>query len=276
MYFRPESPFSTILQIYFYVVGVSEPRKAADGNSLPSAREISVIVHRPSYKDDPKFTVMLAVWGQFMDHDVTATALNQGANGTSISCCHAWETPGLKPHPECFPVRLSPQDPFYHTYNITCMEFVRSAAAPTCGLGPRDQLNQASSYLDGSVVYGATDELMAKLRTFKNGFMKTYMTDDGRPLLPISDDPNDGCNRVELNKKGRYCFLSGDARANENLHLTTMHLLWVRQHNRLAAELQKLNPHWNDEILYQESRRIVAAQIQHITYNEFLPIIVGE
>lgn len=46
--------------------------------SLPSARLISIGVHRPSYSSDPNFTVMLAVFGQFLDHDITATALNQG------------------------------------------------------------------------------------------------------------------------------------------------------------------------------------------------------
>lgn len=53
---------------------------ASDGSPLPSARAVSVTVHRPVYRDDPKFTVMLAVWGQFMDHDVTATALSLGTS----------------------------------------------------------------------------------------------------------------------------------------------------------------------------------------------------
>jgi hypothetical protein len=103
-----------------------------------------------------------------------------------------------------------------------------------------------------------------------------FRTPDNRDLLPISTDPNDGCNRAEMNAAGKYCFESGDARSNENLHLTSMHLIWARHHNYLCDGLAKENPDWDDEKLFQEARKILGAQMQHITYNEFLPLVLGD
>jgi len=72
------------------------------------------------------------------------------------------------------------------------------------------------------------------------------------------------------------CYKAGDFRANGFPQLTAIHTLWMREHNRLAEKLSYINPHWDDERIFQEARKIVIASIQHITYAEWLPALLGE
>jgi len=62
---------------------------------------------------------------------------------------------------------------------------------------------------------------------------------------------------------------------NEWSGLATQHTIWVREHNRIEQKLHEVNPHWNGERLFQETRRIVNALWQFAIYNEYLPIVVG-
>jgi peroxidase len=62
--------------------------------------------------------------------------------------------------------------------------------------------------------------------------------------------------------------VAGDVRANENIALTSIHTLFAREHNRIVGLL----PTWlSQEDRFQLARRVVGAEIQFITYNEFLP-----
>lgn len=69
--------------------------------------------------------------------------------------------------------------------------------------------------------------------------------------------------------------LLGDTRTNQMISLVVLHTVFMREHNRIAGELQHLNPHWTDEDLFLEARRILIAELQVITYKEFLPAVVG-
>nr|CAH7728346.1 unnamed protein product [Callosobruchus chinensis] len=70
-------------------------------------------------------------------------------------------------------------------------------------------------------------------------------------------------------------FSLGDTRVNQNPQLTILQVVLLREHNRLASALAAINPHWDDETLFQEARKINIAQHQYITYYEWLPIYIG-
>jgi hypothetical protein len=89
-------------------------------------------------------------------------------------------------------------------------------------------------------------------------------------LLPFNDEglANAGGDSADL-------FLAGDVRANEQVALTAVHTLFVREHNRLADEIAERDPRLPGDEIYERARQIVAAQIQVITYEEFLPTLLG-
>eukprot|EP00095_Tigriopus_kingsejongensis_P007792 maker-scaffold370_size193435-snap-gene-0.40 protein:Tk07792 transcript:maker-scaffold370_size193435-snap-gene-0.40-mRNA-1 annotation:"hypothetical protein DAPPUDRAFT_320790" len=255
------------------------PKRVRRNNRiLPSARAVSTAIHKKLDTDTLTFTMMVMQWGQFLDHDLTFTPMRRGFQNSLIRCC----TDDGKPlpenlmHEECRPIEVPTTDPFFSQFNVTCMEFVRSLAAPKrdCSLGPRDQMNQVTSFIDASNVYGSTQEEQDRLRLLRNGKLRYTDLHIRKPLLPPLDQEI-AQEECRISTPNLHCFEAGDERVNEQPGLTSMHTMWLREHNRLARELQKENPHWEDERIYHETRKIVGAMHQHITFNEWLPIVLG-
>ncbi|XP_015784100.1 peroxidase [Tetranychus urticae] len=247
-----------------------------DGSPLPSARMVTATVHRDVDRPDSDLTILIMSWGQFIDHDLTLAAPPRDENDLEFDCCELRER-GTD-HPLCAPIIIPDDDPLYSPFGKRCHDFKRSVAGhrPNCALGPRAHINTLSSPIDANFIYGSSDALARRLRAFKGGLMKVWDRFNAyglKPLLPPeSDNPERDCT---ARPRHLFCFIAGDERVNEQIHLTVLHTLYVRDHNRIATALAELNPHWDDEKLFQEARHIMAASVQHITLNEFLPLLLG-
>ena len=129
-------------------------------------------------------------------------------------------------------------------------------------------MNGITSFIDGSAVYGSSANRELLLR---NGTDSCYMkTSQNGKLLP-----KNMYNLENAGGTGSEFFVAGDIRANEQVGLTAMHTLFVREHNRLCDDIIGTYPSATAEQQYQMARKIVGAEIQAITYKEFLPALLG-
>lgn len=257
-----------------YADGLWAPRVRKDGTPLPSARFISRSLVPDVNQPDPRYSHLLMQFGQFLDHDLAHVPIFRFGDNSGIQCCSkngdSYDQAEIQ-HPACFPIDVPPEDPYIQG---ECLNFVRSMIAPRidCTFGHADQLNQLTHWLDMSQLYGNTNEQAESLREFSGGRLKVSRDPNGRmDLLPedLRDEDQDCAS------SGLHCFQAGDKRVNEQIGLTSIHTIFLREHNRIATELSHFNNHWDDEVIYQETRRIVIAEYQHIIYNEWLPIIIG-
>lgn len=68
----------------------------------------------------------------------------------------------------------------------------------------------------------------------------------------------------------------GDDRITQHALLTVLSVLLMREHNRVADGLSRINPHWNDEKIFQTARTIMIGMFQHICVNEIFPLYVPD
>jgi peroxidase len=200
------------------------------------------------------------VWGQFLDHTF---GLRQEAGGESA------------------PIGFSSDDPIESfTNDFGSIPFLRTPAAPGTGVtSTRQQLNTVSGYIDASAVYGDDQN---RLEWLLEGPFDGRMSNSGPKLmldegyLPTQDIRGNTDAAPPMAADGRLAFqpgramVAGDVRANENAALTATHTLFAREHNRIVSLLPRKLP---DEIRFQIARRVVGAEQQYITYNEFLPAL---
>ncbi|MES9854005.1 MAG: peroxidase family protein [Candidatus Thiodiazotropha sp. L084R] len=222
--------------------------------SRPGPREVSnaqaeqtaPIVNRLQVSD------FLWQWGQFLDHDIDLT------DGTDPT--------------ESADIPVPAGDPYFDPEGTgtQVMSVNRSAYDKFTGTNignPRQQINEVTGWIDASNVYGSDPERANALRT--NDGTGRLNTSTGN-MLPFNTE-----GLANAGGDSNTLFLAGDVRANEQVGLSAMHTLFVREHNRLAADIAERDPSLDGEEIYQQARRLVGALMQVITYREFLPILLG-
>ncbi|KAG9280811.1 eosinophil peroxidase-like [Astyanax mexicanus] len=265
--------------------------------TLPPVRAVSqevLYTQNQNISLDVSLSHLMVEWGQWIDHDFALTPQSPSTTSfrTGTDCTRTCnrDTP-------CFPIQIPLSDPRTGVQN--CMPFFRSA--PSCaGLSAvqrhREQLNAITAFVDASMVYGSSDSLALALRNLSSplGLLthNQLHSDQGRaylPYLPRKHTQLDPCgprkdtNTISILKTAKnstmgnlsFCFQAGDSRANEHLGMIALHTLFLREHNRLAEELHRLNPQWSPDTLYQEARKILGAVHQVLTWDHYLPRVLG-
>ena len=167
-------------------------------------------------------------------------------------------------------------------------DFGISRSAPLPGTGtdasnPREFPNVITSYVDASNVYGSHDDVTSVLRA--DGGTSPYLLtsdDDYAPTLgqiqqeyPGLDLNNIGGGPLAIGGGNPALFAAGDVRANENIALTSMHTVWIREHNYQVNRFKELMPDATNDELFKVARLVVEAQYQNAVFNEYLPLLLG-
>ncbi|KAL1506622.1 hypothetical protein ABEB36_005949 [Hypothenemus hampei] len=200
-------------------------------------------------------------YGQFISHDTSLLL-----NNAELDCCNADAKSEF-----CYSIEISDSDPIFSKYGVDCIPLSRTITDKDRNCSDKktaEQLTSVNHFLDLSLVYGNSDDANEELRDSDKKKLKSLNINE-EEFLPF--DPDGSC----AGEDDEPCFLSGDSRVNQNVQLTGIHTIFLREHNRLAQELSVLNPKWDDERIFQEARKICIAVHQYISYYEWLPIIIG-
>lgn len=215
---------------------------------LPSARHISNVI---SSQNDPipnrrGLREFFVFFGEFLDHNIASTKTSKHNR---------------------FDIKLPRNDPLTANFTSGYLRMTRAERIPVPGYRYAERaMNAISSAIDLTTVYGPSEERLKKLRTFRGGKL---ITSKGN-FMPFNKPRLEN----EPNHDRRF-FLAGDIRANDHPVLTSLHTIFLREHNYWCDKLFRKNPSLSDEQLFQRARKINIAQMQKIVYEEFYPAIVG-
>ena len=225
----------------------------------PNPREISnaVMAQNGSVPSSSGNADLFTFFGQFLDHDLDLIAVQHGPDAEQMSFAFS-------------------DDPMFDNggvLSITRSDFTEGEN------GERVFHNEITGLVDASNIYGSKEEVTEALRA--DGGKSAYLLTSDDNLLPTIEQIRpqaNGLSDEELveSMPGIVPFVGGDVRANENIALTSMHTLWMREHNRRVDELKELHPDWTDDELFDAARLLTTAVWQNVVFNEYVPQLLGE
>ncbi|XP_050538280.1 peroxidase-like isoform X4 [Daktulosphaira vitifoliae] len=254
-----------------YSDGINQPRKTVSGEELPNSRIIRTTIFPDKDQPSPDHTVYVTQYGQVIAHDTELAVEKKTSTGKEPQCCNPDGSFPEDLPAECISVFVPEND---SEMNKRCIPItrVKDTLDIGCNIKPVRQIIGVTSFLDLSLLYGSNDETAQSLRTFNGGKLKFQLGPNDKIFLSNVENPMKSCNgQVEK----PICYTAGDTRVNQQPGIAVSTITLLRLHNFLCEELNTINPQWDDERLYQESRKMLIGMYQHVTYNEFVPIILG-
>lgn len=226
-----------------YDDGIGEPRQNdPDDPNFADAEQVAFQVFTQGDVDIPNdfdLSALWIFWGQFTDHNLDLTLEEEGAEAELLK--------------EAGPLSVTRSE---HIFDED---------------GVRQHENVLTPELDGFAVYAGSEEELNLLRTLDgDGKLKTGVQGaDGVFVLPSAADVSGDPNAGDL-------FIAGDRRQGENPGLSSIHTLFVNEHNYWADYIAEKDPSLSGEEIFQQARALVESFIQKITYEEFLPVLLGD
>ncbi|CAD6199734.1 unnamed protein product [Caenorhabditis auriculariae] len=259
-----------LLGVPFYDDNLNALRtRSVNGGTLPSTRLISNTLHdegaQPAF--DGMTNHMHMQVGQFIAHDIIFMPSSTGSNGEALNCTEC--NSGTKISSNCAPIPAPADDKYFKPVNgPRCIRLTRALNGQK-GLGVRTQINQNSHFLDLSSVYGSSDCEAQSVRS-NNGLLEIYMGNGN--VLPPQAKNDSNCQSTSP----YFCFTCGDFRNSLHPGLVPLHVVFIKEHNRISQLLRAAKPLQSDNVYYQLTRKIMIGVWQHIVYNEYLPRLLPD
>ena len=224
------------------------------GTHLPSARLISNIVSSQSgdILSRRRLNQLTTFMGQFLDHCLIKTPSNRA---------------------EPLNIPIPRHDRIFANFSRGQLSMHRSRRMPVRNARGRIRahraINTLPSAVDLTAVYGTDERRLSAMRTGAGGMLRVQRSASG-DLLPL----NTGSFQNDPANAGPF-FLAGESRSNENPALTSLHTLFVREHNTIARQLHAVFPGKDDDTLFQYARVVNIAQFQKVVFEEYYPAMTG-